>query len=52
MREARDGREEPSILRELWVASQVTRGNIYEWPWYENAVPPFNHVCELCEVYL
>jgi hypothetical protein len=36
------------ILSDEGAVSQVTRGDALMWPWYEQAVPPFNHWCPIC----
>ena len=41
------------VTRTLFVwdfgsVSKATRGSMYQWPFYENWAPPFNHMCPNC----
>ena len=35
-------------LLDFGSVSKATHGDTYQWPWYENVAPPFNHFCPIC----
>jgi hypothetical protein len=36
------------VLLDCGPVSKATQGDAYQWPWYENVAPPFNHFCPVC----
>ena len=41
-------RREVLGIQDTGIASKMTRGTALEFPWTENAPPPFNHWCPSC----
>ena len=35
-------------LIDCGAASEVTRGDFIQWPWYEAGSPPFIYICRNC----
>ena len=38
----------PLTAKDLGAASERTHGDAFNWPFYEQGIPPFNHRCPSC----